>query len=322
MGCKTGGRVAIAGAGVMGASLAQVYAAAGYEVALYDIGEEFLARGRELIALNQPTMVKEGLLTRAESEALVARISYTRGKDCFSDPALDLVLETIVERLDVKQDFWAEVSRLAPAGALLASNTSGLHIRDIAAKMAPEDRARFIGQHWLNPPHLLPLCELIVGEDTAPGTVERMKELVADLGKKPVVVRDINGFIINRLQFAILREALHIVESGAATMEDVDDVMRYGLGLRYAALGSFRTADLGGLDTFDHISGYLFADLCDQKERSETLHTLVEAGKLGVKSGAGFYDYSDGKADEAIRERDELFIRLAKTLYHSGEAKA
>lgn len=306
-------KAVIAGAGVMGASLAQVYAEAGYQVTLYDIGEQFLERGRNLIAINQPTLVKEDILTQAESDALVARISYTCDKACFADPDLDIVLETIVEKLDVKQSFWEEVSALAPKTALLASNTSGLHICDIAERMTGKDR--FIGQHWLNPPHLLPLCELIVGKDTSEETVTRMKALVEGLNKKPVVVKDINGFIINRIQFAILREALYIVETGAATMEDIDNVMKYGLGLRYAALGPFLTADLGGLDTFDHIASYLFADLCDRKDGSPVLHQLVEEGNLGVKSGKGFYDYSNGKDKETIQKRDELFIKLAKCLY-------
>ena len=202
---------------------------------------------------------------------------------------------------------------MANAHCLLATNTSGLHISDIAAKMDHKDR--FMGQHWLNPPHLLPLAELIIGADTAAETVTRMKDLVRGLGKNPVCVKDINGFIINRLQFAILREAMHIVDSGAATVEDIDDVMKYGMGLRLAALGPFRIADLGGLDTFDHISQYLFADLDNSKEGNSYLHSLVEDGKLGVKSGQGYYDYSGDKADEAIKERDELFIKLAKCLY-------
>lgn len=306
-------KAVIAGAGVMGASLAQVYARAGYQVLLWGRRESSLEKGRALIALNQSTLVKESILSQAESDLLISRIHYTCDKCCFAEEGVDIILENIVEKLDAKQAFWEEASSMAPKTALLATNTSGLHISDIAQRM--EGRDRFIGQHWLNPPHLLPLCELVVGKDTSEETVERMRELVIGLNKKPVVVKDINGFLINRIQFAILREALYIVETGAATVEDIDNVMKYGLGLRYAALGPFLTADLGGLDTFDHIASYLFADLCDQKEKSAMLHGLVQAGKLGVKSGEGFYDYSDGKDEEAIRRRDELFIKLAKCLY-------
>ena len=307
------GKVVLAGAGVMGASLAQVYAKAGYSVLLWGRQEESLEKGRALVRLNQATLVKEDMLTEDESAQLMGRIHYTCDAECFSEPDIDLVLESIVEDLNVKRAFWAKVSAVVSQDVLLASNTSGLRICDLAESVT--EKSRFMGQHWLNPPHLLPLCELIVGKDTSPKTVERMKKLVLGLNKKPVVVKDINGFLINRLQFAILREALYIVESGAASMEDLDNVMKYGLGLRYAALGPFLTADLGGLDTFKHISDYLFRDLCDQKEGSQTLHRLVKEGRLGVKSGAGFYDYSNGKDKETIRQRDELFIKLAKCLY-------
>lgn len=306
-------KAVIAGAGLMGASLAQVYAEAGYEVVLYDLADEFLERGKKLIALNQATMVKEEMLTQEDSDALIARIAYTCDDSCFADPQLAIILETIIEKLDIKQDFWAKVSALANPDCLLASNTSGLHIGDIAAKMEHKDR--FMGQHWLNPPHLLPLCELIIGADTSAETVARMKELVIGLKKNPVCVKDINGFIINRLQFALLREAMYIAGSGAATIEDIDAVMKYGMGLRLAALGPFRIADFGGLDTFNHISGYLFADLDASKTANAKLQQMVAEGKLGVKSGAGYYDYSGGKDVEAIRERDELFIKLAKCLY-------
>ena len=306
-------KVVIAGSGVMGASLAQVYALKGWETVIWVRRRESAAKGKELIHLNQQTMVSEALITAEESERAVAAIRFTTEKEDFCN--CDLVVECIVEDLAAKQNFFREISALVLPEALLASNTSGLHISEIAH--AVERPERFMGQHWLNPPHLLPLCEIIAGEKTSEKYLLQMKQLVIELGKKPVLVRkDINGFLVNRLQFALLREALHILSIGAASAEDIDSVLKGGLGLRYAALGAFGVADFGGLDTFEHISSYLNADLCNDSSGSPILHEMVARGDLGVKSGKGFYDYSGDRRAEAIRERDRLYIELAKTLYY------
>lgn len=304
-------KIVIAGAGVMGSSLAQLYAKADYSVILYDAFKESIEKSRHLVRISQETMVSEGLYSAEESEKVISNIGYDLDENCFSD--CDIVLECIIENMDAKKEFWGRVSRIADKKALLASNTSGLKISEIAT--AVEDPARFMGQHWLYPPHILPLCEIVRGEKTAEENVAKMRALVEGINANPVVVNDINGFIINRIQFAVLREALHIVESGAATFEDIDTVLKGGMGVRYAVLGPFGIADHGGLDTFDHINSYLNAELADEKTGSKLLHDMVGQGRLGVKSGAGFYDYSGDKADEAIKARDKEYIEIAKVLY-------
>lgn len=306
--------VVLAGAGTMGASLAQVYALGGWNTVLYNRSESGLERAKNLVAINQQVLVENGIVTPEKSAEAQSAIVYTTDMAVFREA--ELVVESIVENMDAKQAFWREVSELAPETALLATNTSGLSVSRIAdAVKLPE---RFMGQHWLNPPHLLPLCEIVIGEKTAQENADKMRELVASLGKSPVQVKDIRGFLINRLQFAVLREALYIVEQGYASVEDIDTVMKGGLGLRYAALGPFGVADMGGLDTFHKINSYINAELSSQKTENESLTALYDSGALGVKAGKGFYDYSGDKAAEAVKERDRLYIELAKVLYFKG----
>jgi len=302
----------IAGAGLMGASMAQIFAKYGYTVTLYDIFEAGIEKGKELIRINQAASIEAGDLTAEESAEILARISYSMERECFRDA--DYVIEAIVENLDVKKEFWSAVSEIAKEDAVLTTNTSGLSITAIAeAVKRPE---RFAGMHWVNPPHLIPLVEVIAGDKTAEETLTIVKDVAESIHKKPVLVKkDVPGFILNRLQFSVLREALNIVENGVASIEDVDNVMKYGLGMRYAGIGPFETVDLGGLDTFYKVASYLFRDLADTKEVTGLLAELYQNGDYGTKTGKGFYDYSGDKAEKAIDKRDKTFIKLAKCLY-------
>lgn len=305
-------RIAIGGAGIMGTSIAQIFAKYGYSVVLYDIVIKSIENGKKLIAINQETAIMEGEIKPEDSKELLDRISFSMDPECFSDA--DFVIEAIVEDMKVKHDFWAQTSKIAPADAILTTNTSGLSITEIAkAVKKPE---RFAGMHWVNPPHIVPLVEVICGEKTDLAVAETIAEVARKIGKKPVMVKkDVQGFILNRLQFCILREAMHIVESGIAGIEDVDAVMKYGLGMRYACLGPFEVADLGGLDTFYSIASYLFADLSDMKEPPKMFSDLIDQQFYGTKSGRGFYDYSNGKAEKVIEKRDKDFIKIANCLY-------
>lgn len=303
--------IVIAGSGTMGSSMGETFAKFGYEVVLYDIFEEALEKAKKLISLNQETEINEGIISAEESRKLVGRIQYTGDINVFKKA--DFVVEAILENLNVKHKFWSEVSEIVDEDIVLCSNTSGLSITKIAEVV--KNPERFCGMHWINPPHIIPLIEVIKGEKTAEEKAQIVKELSSKVNKKPVVVRDAPGFVLNRIQFAIMRECLHIVEQGIASAESVDDVMKYGLGLRYACLGPFQVADLGGLDIFYNISSYLFEDLCDKKEVFGLLKECFENDALGVKNQKGFYDYSNGKDEELIRYRDKMFTKVASTLY-------
>ncbi|MDU6347515.1 MAG: 3-hydroxyacyl-CoA dehydrogenase family protein [Clostridium sp.] len=305
-------KVVMAGAGTMGTSMAQIFAAHGYDTVLYNHREATLQKARRMVELNQEALVLSGELSQAESDAVKARIQLTSDESCFQD--CDVVVESIVENMQAKHQLWQKISGLAREDAILTTNTSGLSITEIAkAVRRPE---RFCGMHWFNPPHLVPLVEVIKGEKTEDQTARVVAELAERIGKKAVTVKkDAKGFIGNRLQTAILREALHIVQSGIADAEDVDKAVKYGIGFRYACLGPLETADFGGLDIFYHVAEYLVPDLYSSQEVPALLREKFEKGELGVKTGKGFYDYSGDKGEQAIRERDEKFIRLYHALY-------
>ena len=303
--------VAIAGAGTMGASLAQAFAKYGYPVKLYDLFPAALEKARGLIRLNQQGEVEAGNLTAEESAALQQRITFVEKMQDLADT--DFLVEAILEDLDIKHDFYRQLCAIVPEDAILCSNTSGLSITAIAKAVTHPER--FAGMHWMNPPHIIPLIEIVRGEETSEETAEAVRQVALKLHKRPVVIKDAPSFVLNRLQQAILRESLHIVQEGIATPEAVDDVMKYALGFRYACFGPFETCDLGGLDIHYNISKYTFPDLCDAKEPFGLLEECIQQNRLGVKNGAGFYDYSDGKDQETIRRRDELFLKLAKCLF-------
>ena len=311
-------KIVIAGAGTMGISLVQIFAKYDFQVTLYNRSQPSLEKAKKLIDINQQGLISQGMTSAEKSAEVVDKIVFTDSKECFKDA--DYVLENIVEDMKAKQDFWQEVSAIVPEDSVLTTNTSGMSITEIAkAVKKPE---RFACMHFWNPPHLVPLVEIIKGEKTCDEVVQVIYEVTEKVNMKPVVLqKEIQGFIGNRLQFAVLREAMHIVESGVATYEDVDKAMKYGPGFRYACVGPFETADLGGLDTFAKVTSYLFKALSNAQEAG-ALENLASEGKYGVKTTKGFYDYAGGKDEEAIRNRDERFIKLYKCLYgEEGEVQ-
>lgn len=307
-------KVGIAGAGTMGSGIAQIFARKGHQVVVTDIKEEFLDKSKKLVSIFNDNLIEENLMSNEEAQKTINNITYSTDKSVFSDA--DIIIEAIVEKIDIKQEFWREVESIVSDDTILATNTSGLSITKICEKVKKKDR--FIGMHFWNPPHIIPLVELTKGDYTSDETVDKISQIVKDIDKEPVVVKkDTPGFIGNRLQFAVFREALHIADQGIASFEDIDKAMKYGPGFRYPIIGPLETADLGGLDTFYYISSYLFNELSDIKEPQEILKDLMNKKELGVKSEKGFYDYSDGKDEDAIKRRDKMFFKMLKYI-HKG----
>ena len=304
--------VAVIGAGTMGAGIAGEFARAGCEVRLVDRDEDALDRGMEMLRVAQESLVKAGFVTAESTDMARKRVSpVTMIEE--AGAGVQLLVEAAPEDILLKQELFARFDGCCPKEAILASNTSGLSITTIAG--ATSRPGQVAGMHFWNPPHIIPLVEVTKGELTADATAQTLLDVCRRLGKRPILVRhDVPGFVGNRIQFAIMREALHILSEGIASAEDIDTAMTAGPGLRYALIGPLRTADLGGLDVFNAISEYLFGELNSGAEVPRALGELVKQGKLGAKTGAGFYEYPGKAQGEIVRRRDRLLLEFLRVL--------
>jgi 3-hydroxybutyryl-CoA dehydrogenase len=303
-------RVAMIGAGTMGAGMGMCYAQAGYDVVLYDVDAGQLSAALARVDNSQAVFVEEGLISAGGAAVARGRISTATDLAAALN-GVQFVLEAAPERLELKQRLFREMEALCPADTILATNTSGLSITAIASVCEHPERVG--GQHWANPAEIVPLVEVIRGEKTSDETLDVIYKVTERLGKVPVLVqKDVPGFASNRLQFAVLREALHLVAEGIVSAEDVDRTLKNGVGFRYPWLGPLETADLGGLDTFHSVAQYLLPALSTMQTTPEFFDRLIEQGKLGIKTGEGFYDYTSADRDEILRKRDLYFIRQLK----------
>ena len=293
----------------MGTGIAQVFVEAGLTVRLYARRPESLARARDRIAANQAEMRAAGLAVDPDAlDRLVATddLAAAVGEAGF-------VSENVSEDLAVKQKVFSELDRLAPTAAILSTNTSALSISAIAgATSRPE---QVVGFHWLNPPHLMLPVEVCRGDRTSEATMQATCELARRAGRQPIrVERDVPGFLINRLQLALLREAFHIVEEGIASPDDVDRAVQSGLGLRWAAIGPFRVVDLAGLGTFRAVAAHLFPELSTSTQPPAALVDKVDRGEVGAAAGQGFHPYPPGAHEALVAGRNARLLRLRRAL--------
>ena len=299
---------AIIGAGSMGTGLAVQFARHGTAATVIDHRESNLEDARETIAEALVFLETEGML-RADPEDVHESIDYTLDTAC-GVAGTELVIETVSEDREIKRSVFETVVSAAPEDAVLASNTSGIPITELGAFVP--DPERVVGCHWWNPPYLLPLVEVVRGEETAETTVDRTVEYVEAVDRDPIVVeRDVPGFVWNRIQFAVMRECAHLVEEGVASLEDVERAVRDGYALRTAAVGPFETADLSGVDLFRDIASDLYPHLSTTEEPGPVFEGRIEAGETGVASGAGFHEYEESLA-EAIERRDERVAAIQR----------
>lgn len=283
-------RVAILGAGLMGVGIATRFARAGYGVTVFDVDAQRLADLPAHVRAIFSELVDAGLCHEGQDQAVLERIGTT---DDMNDCAgAGFIIEAIPERLSLKHDTYCALERIVGNDAIIASNTSGFLPDVLAEPMRFRDR--FLIAHFWNPPHAIPLVEIVPGTATSHATVAATDRLLAAIGAQPVVLdHAIPGFVGNRLQFAVLREALHIVRSGAASAQVVDNVMKASLGRRWHMIGPLEAADMGGLDTFLDIATHLMPTLAKDEDVLEVLREHVERGEVGARSGQGFYRWDE-----------------------------
>jgi 3-hydroxybutyryl-CoA dehydrogenase len=300
-------KVAVVGAGLMGVGIAQVFALAGHRVSLQDAFPEALERAPQAVRANLTFLAENGLVRLDDVEPAASRVATTPDLAAAVEGAA-FVIECVFEDLELKRRVFAQLDALCPSETVLCTNTSVMSITQIGERAAHKERV--VGTHFWNPPYLIPLVEVVRTEHVADEAVTRTIDLLRSVGKRPIdCKKDVPGFVANRLQHALWREAISIVEHGIADAATVDESVRYGPGLRWPILAPLENADMVGLDFTLTLHDYILPHLEASPEPSPLLRAKVEAGELGFKSGRGLQEWPPEKAEESRR-------RLVSYLVH------
>ncbi len=303
-------RIAVLGCGTMGHSIALNAAWAGLNVTMQGISDADLEQGWTNMLKKLEVMLNNGILSESEAGHIQENIKMTVSVEEAVQGAT-FVIEAVPENIQLKIDLFKRLDALCAPDVILASNTSGLSPTEIASETAHPERT--VVTHFWNPAHLIPLVEVVRGEKTGDEAVERSFQLLKQMKKKPIEVKkEVPGFVGNRLQYALFREAQYLLEEGIASKEDIDDAVTYGIGRRLPVSGPLMTADMGGLDVFSAISDYLFQHLSSAEESLPALKKLVSEQKLGDKTGAGYYKWDEAFSKEYNQKREAELIRFLK----------
>ncbi|MDR1816211.1 MAG: 3-hydroxyacyl-CoA dehydrogenase family protein [Clostridiales Family XIII bacterium] len=304
-------KVAVLGSGLMGNGLCQVFAK--------DKDTAVVLRSRSKkqnpfdgIRANLDILIQNDAMTEEEAAGILSRISFTDDME-EALTGTDLVVECVLEDMTIKQELFRDIEPLIREDTILATNTSVMSITEIASQTKKKDRV--IGTHFWNPPYLIPLVEVVKGEETSMDVMDTTYDYLKKIGKKPVkCMKDVQGFVANRLQHALWREALYMVEAGIADAPTVDEALRYGPGLRWPHMGVLENVDMIGADLSLNIQRGVIPYLADNHEPSALLEKLVAEGKLGFKTGEGYQKWTPEQAAERNRALREYLIRVTKDL--------
>ena len=306
-------RIAVLGLGTMGHGIAQVFASSGHSVRCYDSATPARESLKERIRSNMDQKARLGLSPGLDPDVVLNRIEVVSELNSAVQGA-DLVVEAVREDLPTKKDLFQRLEDLVSEGTILASNTSTFPMTEMSRGLRHPRRT--LVTHWFNPPHIIPLVEVVPGRETSEDTVGRTMDLLERNGKLAIrLQREVPGFLVNRIQAAVFREIWDLVEQGVATPEQVDLAVSSSIGLRLAAAGPFEIADFAGLDITGHVFGHLLKEISSSRSLPPAVDRLVKEGRYGVKSGQGIYDYTPERIEERQSRRDRLFLQLVDLLH-------
>jgi 5-formyl-3-hydroxy-2-methylpyridine 4-carboxylic acid 5-dehydrogenase len=308
-------RAAIVGTGTMGPGMAATLARAGIDIRCYDVSETVRSRFAGEVA------TASGVLGRIHGGPPESPGTVTvHGDLADAVQGAELVIESVPENAETKAAVFADLEAHAPAPAILATNTSGIPVTSIQQTL--KDPSRVIGMHWSNPPHIIPVIEVIAGAQTAAATAERLRSLITELGLIPVRVRkDVPGFVENRVLYAIMRECLALVDNGVVSAEDLDTCVQWGIGFKLSVIPPLQLLDVAGLDIYNAVASYLNRDLDGRADVSETITERVEARNLGMKTGSGMYEYTPERAQELRIARASKLIAVRRAIWGAGSTE-
>lgn len=300
-------KAAIMGTGNMGPGMGAVLARAGMAVSMYDTSADAIEAAKAM----HP--IAWGVLEKLETpDQGGGSVSYATDVAEALDGA-EIVFEAVPENLDLKKQVFAEYEQHTSADTILASNTSGIPITKIAADL--EHPERVIGTHWSNPPHLIPMIEVIPGEKTSEATVDAAVAVINDIGYVPSrIKKEVPGFVENRILYAIMRECLALVDDGVVDLDELDVNVKWGIGYKLAVIPPMQLLDMAGLDIYSAVAGYLNQDLSTEKGLSSTIQALVDQGRLGMKTKGGIFDYTDEQIAELRAQRFGGLVKVRKAL--------
>lgn len=304
-------KIAVLGSGTMGHGIAESFAMSGHQVNLYDINNEILQKNKERIKVELEVLFEEDYIEADVIEKTLSNISlFADLKAAVEDR--DYVIEVIPEVLSLKQDTFEKLDLFCPKHTILASNTSSFKLLDIIAKVSEERKSRCAINHWFNPGHIIPVVELSDFGNTSKEVYDEIYEMYLKMGKKPArVLKDVPGLIANRLQQAIMREVFSLIEKEVANSEDIDNVLKFGPGFRYPIVGPLEIVDFGGVDIWYTEAGNLLPDMDNSLKPNNMLKEKMDMRELGIKTGKGFYDYSNADIQELLRQYNrKLIIQL------------